>query len=386
VQIYIVGGAVRDELLGLPVHDRDYVVVGATVQAMLDRGFRPVGKDFPVFLHPKTQEEYALARTERKTGLGYKGFHIQADPTVTLEEDLLRRDLTINAIAKAEDGRYIDPYHGREDIAQQCFRHVSPAFSEDPVRILRLARFAARFNTFSVAPETMSLMQHMVQIGEVDALVAERVWQEISRGLMAQQPSRMLDVLSDCGALQKIMPALHQQWCSANAPMYHQLIDDRQLPPVLAIRFALLMVIASAHIEEHVARVQLVEHLSQHIKAPSPCRELAVMVVREMQAVMAEMSAERLLDMLMRCDSLRKPERFASMLDALSFVMAHVYPTKTDFAQRRTLLSGARLALSEVDAGEIAARCKDNPRAIQDQVQQARYAALQAYLADTHQA
>jgi tRNA nucleotidyltransferase (CCA-adding enzyme) len=208
MKTFIVGGAVRDELLGLPVQDHDYVVVGATPDDMIALGFTPVGKDFPVFLHPATREEYALARTERKTAPGYKGFVFHAEPDVTLEQDLVRRDLTINAMAKAEDGAIIDPFGGRRDIEGRVFRHVSDAFAEDPVRILRVARFAARFADFSVAPETNALMRRMVEEGEVDALVPERVWQELARGLMEAQPSRMFNVLRGCGALRRILPEL----------------------------------------------------------------------------------------------------------------------------------------------------------------------------------
>lgn len=208
MQTFMVGGAVRDRLLGLAVKDRDWVVVGATPEEMLARGFRPVGKDFPVFLHPDTNEEYALARTERKTGHGYKGFAFDAAPDVTLEDDLLRRDLTINAIACDDDGRLIDPHGGAVDIERRVFRHVSSAFGEDPVRILRVARFAARFADFRVAPETLALMRSMVERGEVDHLVAERVWQELARGLMESTPSRMISTLRECGALERILPEL----------------------------------------------------------------------------------------------------------------------------------------------------------------------------------
>jgi len=208
MQIFTVGGAVRDELLGLPVQDRDYVVVGASPREMLARGFRQVGKDFPVFLHPQSHEEYALARTERKAGHGYHGFAVDAAPTVTLAEDLGRRDLTINAIARAADGELIDPYHGIDDLQARVLRHVGPAFSEDPVRILRLARFAARFSDFRVAPGTLVLMQEMVAAGEVDHLVSERVWQELARGLMEARPSRMFEVLRQCGALARLLPEL----------------------------------------------------------------------------------------------------------------------------------------------------------------------------------
>ncbi|MDX9950907.1 MAG: multifunctional CCA tRNA nucleotidyl transferase/2'3'-cyclic phosphodiesterase/2'nucleotidase/phosphatase, partial [Methylophilaceae bacterium] len=221
MEIYQVGGAVRDALLGLPVKDRDFVVVGATPEQMVELGYRPVGKDFPVFLHPESQEEYALARTERKTAKGYKGFQVFASPDVTLEEDLARRDLTINAIAQAEDGTLIDPYNGQVDIRDKILRHVSDAFIEDPVRILRAARFAARFTEFTVAPETMRLMQDMVADGEVDALVPERVWQELAKGLMEAKPSRMFEVLRECGALKRIMPELDRLWGVPQPPQHH---------------------------------------------------------------------------------------------------------------------------------------------------------------------
>ncbi len=211
-RFYVVGGAVRDALLGLPQSDRDWVVVGATPQQLIGLGYKPVGKDFPVFLHPDTHEEVALARTERKTGPGYTGFSFHAAPEVTLEEDLARRDLTINAIARAEDGTLIDPFGGQADLQARVLRHVSPAFVEDPVRLLRLARLAARFPNFTVAPETMALLRQMVADGEVDALVPERVWQEVSRGLMSPVPSRMLGVLQGCGALHRLMPEADRLW------------------------------------------------------------------------------------------------------------------------------------------------------------------------------
>ena len=225
MKIYIVGGAVRDELLGRPSADRDYVVVGATPQAMQTAGYRPDGKDFPVFLHPKTHEEYALARTERKSGHGYHGFTFHAAPDVTLEEDLARRDLTINAMAKGADGELIDPYCGQRDLQAKILRHVGPAFAEDPVRILRIARFAARFSDFSVAPETLALMRGMVASGEVDHLVAERVWQELAKGLMEDKPSRLFEVLRDCGALARLLPEVDALFGVAQRADYHPEID-----------------------------------------------------------------------------------------------------------------------------------------------------------------
>jgi tRNA nucleotidyltransferase (CCA-adding enzyme) len=221
LQTYVVGGAVRDQLLGRPVNDRDWVVVGATVQQMLDAGFRPVGRDFPVFLHPQTNEEYALARTERKSAPGYHGFKVHADPSVTLEQDLSRRDLTINAMAMRQDGTLIDPHGGARDLHGRVLRHVSPAFAEDPVRILRVARFAARFADFRIAPQTLALMRAMVEAGEVHALVAERVWQELARGLMEATPSRMFELLRDCGALRVLLPEVDRLWGVPQPPEHH---------------------------------------------------------------------------------------------------------------------------------------------------------------------
>jgi len=225
MKAYIVGGAVRDRLLGLPLADRDYVVVGATPDDMIALGYQPVGKDFPVFLHPQTHEEYALARTERKSGQGYKGFKVYAAPDVTLEEDLRRRDLTINAMAEDAAGTLVDPYGGQDDLAARVFRHVSETFAEDPVRILRVARFAARFTDFAVAPETSALMRRMVDNSEVDALVPERVWQEVARGLMEAQPSRMFQVLRDCGALARLFPEIDRLFGVPQPPEHHPEVD-----------------------------------------------------------------------------------------------------------------------------------------------------------------
>ncbi|MGZ5272455.1 MAG: multifunctional CCA addition/repair protein, partial [Ramlibacter sp.] len=251
MQTYMVGGAVRDALLGLPVNDRDWVVVGATPQEMALAGYLPVGRDFPVFLHPETREEYALARTERKTGRGYHGFAFHAEPGVTLEDDLARRDLTINAMAQDADGRLIDPFHGQRDLQARVLRHVTDAFREDPVRILRLARFAARFAQFTVAPETTELMRDMVDAGEVDALVAERVWQELARGLMERTPSRMFEVLRGCGALARLLPEVDRLWGVPQRADYHPEVDtgvhlmmvldmSARLDASLPVRFACL--------------------------------------------------------------------------------------------------------------------------------------------------
>src|SRR5689334_21976559 len=250
VKLYAVGGAVRDELLGLPVKDRDYVVVGSTPEEMEQLGYKPVGKDFPVFLHPKTHEEYALARTERKSGRGYKGFTVHASAYVTLEDDLRRRDLEINAIAKGEDGTIVDPFGGRKDLEKKILRHVSEAFSEDPVRILRVARFAARFG-FDVAPETMALMKRMVESGETDYLVPERVWQEFAKGLMEREPERMFAVLEVSGLRRKLMPELHERVGLSGS---------------LAVRFARLC---------WPLKESDVEALCARLKVPSDIRELA---------------------------------------------------------------------------------------------------------------
>jgi len=301
MKIYCVGGAVRDALLGLPVQDKDYVVVGATPAQMEQLGYRAVGKDFPVFLHPQTQEEYALARTERKSGKGYKGFVVHAAPDVTLEQDLLRRDLTINAIAQDSDGSLIDPYGGQADLQAKCLRHVSPAFVEDPVRILRVARFAARFVEFHVAPETLQLMCDMVQAGEVDALVPERVWQELSTGLMEQQPSRMFEVLRACGALEKLFPELNRLWGVPQPPQYHPEVDTgvhmmlvidyaakRQFP--LPVRFAALchdlgkgttpVETLPRHIGHEERSVDLLKEVVKRLKVPNDCAGLAHIVAK----------------------------------------------------------------------------------------------------------
>lgn len=256
MNIYLVGGAVRDELLGLPVKERDYVVVGATPEEMVAKGFKPVGKDFPVFLHPSTHEEYALARTERKSGRGYKGFKVYAAPEVTLEEDLRRRDLTINAMAKAEDGTLIDPFGGRSDLEARVLRHVSEAFAEDPVRILRLARFAARLG-FDVAPDTMTLMRRMVECGEADYLVPERVWQEFARGLAEPHPELMFDVLERSGVLGKLFPELKSR--------------PRRYGGSLAVRYA--------HLTWPLDEAEI-EALSERLRAPNEVRELALAAAR----------------------------------------------------------------------------------------------------------
>jgi tRNA nucleotidyltransferase (CCA-adding enzyme) len=325
VKTYIVGGAVRDELLGLPLKDRDHVVVGSTPEEMARLGYRPVGKDFPVFLHPKTHEEYALARTERKSGRGYKGFTVHAAPDVTLEEDLRRRDLTINAIAKAEDGSYIDPFNGRRDLKDGVLRHVSEAFAEDPVRILRVARFAARFG-FEVAKDTMDLMRAMVRSGEADFLVPERVWQEFSKGLAEAHPEKMLEVLDASGLGKKLLAEVKAR--------------PKQFSGSLPVRFALL---AWALGEKDV------EALSERLKVPNEPRELALLAARNRQRLGAAHSATppELLELLKRTDVFRRPARFGELLEA-----ARLAEPGLDAAR----LERARGAAEAVNAGEIASK------------------------------
>ena len=314
-----VGGAVRDALLGRPGSDVDWVVTGATPEAMRAAGYLPVGRDFPVFLHPVTKQEYALARTERKTAPGYHGFVFHADPSVTLEEDLQRRDLTINAMAQDETGRIIDPYGGQHDLQFRLLRHVSPAFAEDPVRILRVARFAARFVEFQVAPETQALMRQMVSAGEVDALVAERVWQELSRGLMEAQPSRMFDVLHDSGALARLAPELQTAWASTEpeAVRWRSAIDlaARQALPLPA-RFAIVATRLGGL--DVAGNAEALSFLCDRWRIPADCREVAELVLRERIALCSgvAMDAEHRVQLLDRCDAWRRPERFEVVLQA----------------------------------------------------------------------
>jgi tRNA nucleotidyltransferase (CCA-adding enzyme) len=360
MKIYTVGGAVRDQLLGLPVKDHDHVVVGATPEDMLRQGFRPVGKDFPVFLHPKTQEEYALARTERKTAPGYRGFVFHTAPDVTLEDDLVRRDLTINAIAMAEDGSLTDPFGGVQDIQDKIFRHVSDAFGEDPVRILRLARFAARFDAFTVAPATMALMRRMVADGEVDALVAERVWQEVAKGLMEARPSRMLAVLQECGALARIVPEL-----TINEHLLHVIDGAAGAGHGLCVRFAVLML---------AVPVGQINVLSERLRVPNDCRELAVMAAREQAAVAGALalSAEELVSLCERCDGLRKPQRFVQMLDAIACDVQAQNPVFPQSAWLQAMLAAVR----GVDAGALAQACAQEPKRIPEVIHAARVEAV----------
>ena len=386
MQIYMVGGAVRDRLLGRPVNDHDWVVVGATAEQMLAAGYLPVGRDFPVFLHPTTREEYALARTERKSAPGYRGFVVHSAPDVTLEEDLSRRDLTINAIAAnaewtgSED--VFDPYHGVQDIAARVLRHVSDAFREDPVRILRVARFAARFTNFTVAPDTMALMREMVDAGEADHLVAERVWQELARGLMEEKPSRMFEVLRECGALQVLLPEVQRLWGVPQRAEYHPEIDTgvhlmmvldmaARLNAPLVVRFACLTHdlgkgttpadVLPRHIGHEQRSAKLLKAVAERLRVPVDCRETADVVAREHGNIhrSGELNAAALVRLLERCDALRKPARFADILLAcecdargrLGFEEA-AYPQR---ARLLAALAAAQSVATDVIAANAAA-------------------------------
>ncbi len=401
MKIYAVGGSVRDELLGLPVTDRDYVAVGATPEEMVRRGYRPVGKDFPVFLHPETHEEYALARTERKTARGYRGFQVHAAPEVTLEEDLARRDLTINAIAEDEAGNLIDPHGGMADLEAGILRHVSPAFVEDPVRVLRVARFAARFG-FSIAPETLALMREMAANGEVDALVPERVWQELARGLMEKIPSRMFHALRECGALARILPELDALFGVPQPERWHPEVDTGVHVMMvldyaaaqnysLPVRFAALThdlgkgttppEIWPRHIDHETRSFELLKPLCQRLRVPNDCRELALVVARFHGVTHRafELRPETVLKLLLETDSLRQPQRFEAFLQACAadFCGRLGYQDKT-FAQA-DFLRQAHRAVQAVDAGAVAGQCAV-PERIGERVYQARLAAVKAWL------
>ena len=360
MDIFLVGGAVRDELLGRPVKERDWVVVGSTPEEMIARKFQPVGKDFPVFLHPKTHEEYALARTERKTGKGYKGFHFYATPDVSLTEDLRRRDLTINAIAKSSTGELIDPYHGQADIKKRILRHVSPAFSEDPVRILRIARFACQLVNFQVHPDTNTLMQDMVKTGEVDALVPERVWKELSRALAAEKPVRFFEVLQQCHALPRLFPEL----TPGDAGM-HALLTACTLSDVGAVRFATLC---------HHLSPKMLKTLCQRYRVASDYAELAMLVMKYNVTYHAlnTQSAADLLQLLKAADAFRRPERFAQLITACR-------ATKTQAKDHTILLTNALKAAKAVDTTPLV---KENLQglAFAKALQQRQVAAIAAML------
>lgn len=407
MKTYIVGGAVRDGLLGLPVQDRDYVVVGGTPEAMQKLGFKPVGADFPVFLHPQTQEEYALARTERKTALGYHGFSFYAAPDVTLEQDLARRDFTINAMAQDDDGNLVDPYGGQRDLAARTLRHVSDAFAEDPVRILRAARFMARFADFTVAPESLELMRTMVANGEVDALVPERVWQELARGLMEATPSRFFLTLRACGALERLLPEVDRLFGVPQNPKSHPEVDTgvhvmlvideaAQRNFELPVRFAALLhdlgkgLTPKEHWPNHggheAGGVPLVKAVAQRLRAPNACRNLAVLTAQwHGQAHQADkMKAEKLLEILQGTDAMRQPDRFEQFLQACiaDFYGRPGYADKVFAAVPR--LQEALRAVMAVDAGSIAAAC-ENPAKIPGAIRDGRLQALEQWLAHASQ-
>ena len=386
MQIYMVGGAVRDRLLGLPVQDHDWVVVGATPEQMAAQGYLPVGKDFPVFLHPDTREEYALARTERKSGRGYKGFTVFTSPDVTIDEDLARRDLTINAIAARadwtgtegqKDPEFIDPFHGRRDLQAKVLRHVTAAFREDPVRILRLARFAARFHDFTIAPETMALLREMVQEGEADHLVPERVWQELARGLMEDHPVRLFDVLRDCGALRVVLPELDRLWGVPQRPEYHPEVDTgvhvmmvlqqaARLRAPLPVRWACLVHdlgkgttpadVLPRHIGHEARSARLLRAVAERLRVPTECTELAEVVAREHGNIhrSAELNAAALVRLLERCDAFRKPARFADALLACECDARGRLGMEDDAYPQRPRLLAALAAAQGVQTASVA--------------------------------
>jgi tRNA nucleotidyltransferase (CCA-adding enzyme) len=378
---YLVGGAVRDALLGLPIGDRDWVVVGADPDELRAAGYIAVGRDFPVFLDPETREEHALARTERKTAPGYHGFVFHADRGVTLEDDLLRRDLTINAIAQDEDGTVIDPHGGRRDLADKVLRHVSPAFAEDPVRILRVARFAARFGDFRVAPETEALMRAMVEAGEADALVPERVWQEVSRGLMERTPSRMFEVLRRCGALARVLPEVDRLFGVPQRADHHPEVDtgvhlmmvldmSARLDTSLAVRYACLghdlgkaetpVEMLPRHIRHEERSVVLVRRMSERLRVDNACRSLAELVAREHGNVhrSGEFGAAAIVRLLERADALRRPDRFAELLLACECdARGRLGREEVPYPPRQRLAT-ALAVVQQVDATAVAAEAE----------------------------
>jgi len=400
VKTYIVGGAVRDRLLGLPVADRDHVVVGATPEQMVALGYQPVGRDFPVFLHPDTHAEYALARTERKSGVGYRGFTVHAAPEVTLEDDLSRRDLTINAIAEDEAGGLIDPYGGQRDLAAKIFRHVSNAFAEDPVRILRVARFAARFTDFSVAAETRALMRQMVDSGEIDALVPERVWQEVARGLLETRPSRMFQVLRECGALVRLFPEIDRLFGVPQPPEHHPEIDTGVHVMLvvdwaaargfsLPVRFAALThdlgkgvtppELWPKHHGHEGKSVDLVRALCERIRVPADCRELAIAVARDHGNVhrALQLRAATVIELLERVDAFRRPERFVEFLQACECDARGRPGFETRAYPEPAYLAQALAVARAVDAGAVARSVA--PDHIREAVFRARLGAVETW-------
>jgi len=398
MKTYAVGGCVRDRLLGRAVADRDWVVVGATPEQMIAAGFRPVGRDFPVFLHPATHEEYALARTERKTAPGYHGFVFHAAPDVTLQEDLARRDLTINAMALADDGTLVDPFGGRADLEAKLLRHVGPAFAEDPVRILRVARFAARFADFRVADETMRLMRAMADAGEVEALVAERVWQELARGLMEPRPSRMFDTLHECGALARLLPELDRAGSAPRpgdaagvvdtGPLLMRALDAAaSMNAPLPSRWAVLLHEPGAGAApggepqraDHGARgVALARAVNERLRVPGDCRDASILAVREQRQIerALELDAEALVQLIERSDALRRPRLLAQVLDACEALARARGTLAADRYPQRERMLAALQAARGVDAGAIAARAGPEGARIAQAVHEARVAAV----------
>jgi tRNA nucleotidyltransferase (CCA-adding enzyme) len=409
-RFYVVGGAVRDALLGRPQSDRDWVVVGSTPEALLAAGYQPVGKDFPVFLHPVTGEEVALARTERKSAPGYHGFTFHADPGVTLEDDLRRRDLTINAMAQDEHGALVDPFGGRRDLAARVLRHVSDAFAEDPVRLLRLARFAARFADFTVAPETMALCRRLVAAGEVDALVPERVWQELSRGLMEPAPGRMFDVLREAGALARLLPELDRLWGVPQPPQHHPEVDTglhvmlvlaqcaaAQAP--LPVRWACLVhdlgkgTTPAAEWPRHIGHegrsAKLARAVAERLRVPNDCRELADTVAREHTHVhgSAGFGPAAVVRLLERCDAFRRPERFEQLLLACECDARGRTGLEDRPYPQRARLAAALAAARAVDTAAVAAAAAERGAtgpAIGAAIQQARIHAVGAVIEATN--
>jgi tRNA nucleotidyltransferase (CCA-adding enzyme) len=418
MQTYLVGGAIRDALLGRPGSDHDWVVVGATPEQMVARGFLPVGRDFPVFLHPETREEYALARTERKSAPGYRGFVVHAAPDVTLEQDLARRDLTINAIALPEARinasdrldldpiDLVDPFHGQRDLQQKQLRHVTDAFREDPVRILRVARFAARFADFHVAPETMVLMREMVEAGEVDALVPERVWQELARGLMEDKPSRMFELLRKCGALAVLLPEVDRLWGVPQPEAHHPEVDTgvhlmmvldmaAHLHAPLAVRFACLAHdlgkgvtpadVLPRHIGHEQRSAKLLRAVCDRWRVPVDVRELADVVAREHGNIhrSGELNAAAVVRLLERCDAFRKPERFDEALLACECdARGRLGLEDAPYPQRTRLLAAlaaAQSVVTEPIAREAQQAGAAGPK-IGEAIARARIAAVDAAL------
>ncbi len=399
MKIYRVGGAVRDALLGLPVKDIDYVVVGSSPEQMIAAGYTPVGNDFPVFLHPTTHAEYALARTERKSAPGYRGFVFHCAPDVTLEQDLARRDLTINAMAVTDstaqeaspDPTIIDPFGGQDDLSNRLFRHVSDAFSEDPVRILRVARFSARFPQFTIAPETMRLMRTMTDAGEVDALVPERVWQELARGLMENRPSRMIEVLREATALARIMPELDLLWAKYMSASAHTSRGSHLLHVVdyaadchhtLAVRWAAMLIeLANATQSDYgdqPAANNAPLSLCTRLKVPTESKDVALIACREHRIIndSLTMPADQIVKLLMRCDAFRRPARWAEILQA---VRCYYLLSPANFIQHDFLEHSRVIALSvpgEKIAQETVQRFPAQPARIAEDLFNARVVAV----------